>query len=87
MKAEKLQLTWYTKSAVNEFAFLQVKAIETAGAFMDWGLDKDLLVPFREQRQRMEKGRWYVWYICMLMIKRADWWGPIKSNKGFKMNI
>lgn len=51
------------KVLLNEFAFLQVKAVETVGAFMDWGLDKDLMVPFREQRQRMEKGRWYVIFL------------------------
>jgi len=62
-EGRKIATNLIPKLLVNEFAFLQVKAIETAGAFMDWGLDKDLLVPFREQRQRMEKGRWYVIYL------------------------
>jgi predicted RNA-binding protein (virulence factor B family) len=30
---------------------------------MDWGLEKELLVPFREQRQKMEAGRWYIVYL------------------------
>lgn len=51
------------KAMVGEFAFLQVAAVNNVGAFMDWGLMKDLLVPFREQKVRMEKGRYYVVYI------------------------
>ncbi len=62
-EGRKVATNLIPKVLVNEFAFLQVKAIETVGAFMDWGLDKDLLVPFREQRQRMERGRWYVVYM------------------------
>jgi uncharacterized protein len=68
-EGRKVATNLIPKVLVNEFAFLQVKAIETAGAFMDWGLDKDLLVPFREQRQRMEKGRWYV--VCMYIDEKT----------------
>ena len=38
---------------VGEFAWMKVVATSSVGAFMDWGLRKDLLVPFREQRDRM----------------------------------
>jgi uncharacterized protein len=48
------------KAKVGEFAFLKVKDVNKTGAFMDWGLDKDLLVPFGEQKMKMEIGRWYV---------------------------
>jgi predicted RNA-binding protein (virulence factor B family) len=48
---------------LHEFALLRVTAIETVGAFMDWGLEKDLMVPFKEQRQRLEVDRWYVVYL------------------------
>lgn len=51
------------KIKLNEFALLEVAAVEEAGAFMDWGLEKQLLVPYREQRQKMELGRWYVIYL------------------------
>jgi len=51
------------KILLNEFALLQVKAVTDVGAFMDWGLDKDLMVPFSEQKQRMEEGRWYIVYL------------------------
>ena len=45
---------------VNEFQFLRVTEVSEFGAFLDWGLEKHLLVPFREQRGRMEEGEWYV---------------------------
>ncbi len=48
---------------LHEFAQLKVKAVTKVGAFMDWGLEKDLMVPFREQKQDMEEGRWYIIYL------------------------
>lgn len=48
------------KITLNEFAFLKVIDVNRFGAFMDWGLEKDLMVPFSEQNQRMEINRWYV---------------------------
>ncbi len=47
---------------VGECAFLSVVDTNRTGAFLDWGLPKDLLVPFREQETRMEKGNAYVVY-------------------------
>ena len=47
---------------VGEFAFLKVVALSPVGAFLDWGLRKDLLVPFREQRDPMEVGKSYLIY-------------------------
>lgn len=48
---------------VGEFAELKVVSVSTVGAFLDWGLQKDLLVPFREQKQKLIKGKSYVVYI------------------------
>ena len=48
---------------VGDFALLKVISVSGIGAFMDWGLMKDLFVPFREQRQKMEEGYSYVVYI------------------------
>ena len=48
---------------VGEFALLRVKAVNSIGAFLDWGLIKDLLVPFREQKMRMVAGRSYIVYV------------------------
>jgi len=45
---------------VGEFACLKVVSVTQTGAFMDWGLPKDLLVPFSEQVHRMEEGKRYV---------------------------
>ena len=50
---------------VGEFARLKVIAVTKIGAFLDWGLPKDLLVPFREQQQKMEEGKSYLVYIYL----------------------
>lgn len=47
---------------VGEFAYLKVVAVSQVGAFLDWGLRKDLLVPFREQRDPMVEGKFYLVY-------------------------
>ena len=48
---------------VGEFTLLRAKAVNTVGAFMDWGLDKDLLVPYREQKARMVVDKFYLVYV------------------------
>jgi len=45
---------------VGEFALLKAVSVNRIGAFMNWGLPKDLLVPFDEQRPRMEEDKSYV---------------------------
>lgn len=47
------------------FAYLRVKEVVTIGAFLDWGLEKDLLVPYREQEPRMEFGKRYMVYLYL----------------------
>ncbi|MEC7772036.1 MAG: S1-like domain-containing RNA-binding protein [Bacteroidota bacterium] len=49
----------------NGFACLEVVEVGAYGAFMDWGLEKHLLVPFREQSQRMEEGNKYIVHCYM----------------------
>ena len=44
---------------------LRVNAVNNVGAFLDWGLMKDLLVPFREQKMNMVAGRSYLVYVYM----------------------
>lgn len=51
------------KIHMHEFGLLQVKEMTQLGAFLDWGLEKDLMVPFSEQKVNMETGRWYVVYL------------------------
>lgn len=48
------------KVRVGEFAYLKVIDSNSVGAFLDWGLDKDLLVPFAEQHKPMEVGKFYL---------------------------
>ncbi|MES2620916.1 MAG: S1-like domain-containing RNA-binding protein [Bacteroidota bacterium] len=50
-------------AVVGEAAYLLVKEITKIGAFLDWGLDKDLFLPFREQAERVEVGRHYLVYV------------------------
>jgi len=48
---------------VGECAWLKVVSLSKVGAFLDWGLPKDLLVPFAEQRSPMQAGRHYLVYL------------------------
>lgn len=48
---------------VGEFELLRVTETNQVGAFMNWGLLKELLVPFKEQKVKMEKGRSYIVYV------------------------
>ena len=48
---------------VGQFNLLRVSSVEKVGAFMDWGLSKDLLVPFGEQKLRLQAGRSYIVYV------------------------
>ncbi len=50
---------------VGDFALLRVKETSKVGAFLDWGLPKDLLVPFREQRVPMKAGLWYLVHVYL----------------------
>lgn len=56
--------TEHPHATIGQFCLLRVKAVNAVGAFLDWGLvAKDLLVPFREQRVRMQAGRSYIVYV------------------------
>ena len=50
---------------LDEFAYLKVNQLNKFGAFLDWGLPKDLMVPFSEQNERMEEGRSYIIFMFM----------------------
>ena len=53
-------------AVVGEFAYLQVKDVnQNIGAFLDWGLAKDLLLPFREQDIPVRARQWVVVYVCL----------------------
>ena len=48
---------------VGDFACLRVSWVNQFGAFLDWGLMKDLFVPFREQKAKMVRGRSYIVHV------------------------
>lgn len=48
---------------LEHFACLRVNAVTEIGAFLDWGLEKDLFVPFSEQKFKMEAEKYYVVYV------------------------
>lgn len=50
---------------VNEFGYLWVKEVTKYGVFLDWGIERDLFVPFREQLKKMESDRAYVVYMYL----------------------
>lgn len=63
-QSERLVGTLETPLArVGDFAFLRVAWVNEFGAFLDWGLMKDLFVPFREQKMRMQQERSYLVHI------------------------
>lgn len=58
------------KVMVGECALLEVKEVNQVGAFLDWGLLKDLLVPYSEQHKPMEAGRSYV--VCVYLDNKTQ---------------
>ena len=57
------------KVQLGEFAYLPVVDVNNNGAFLDWGLPKDLFVPFGEQHRPMEMGRSYIVYVYLDKVK------------------
>ena len=55
--------TEHPYAKVGQFASLEVAWVNQFGAFLNWGLMKDLFCPFREQKRRMEQGNHYIVYI------------------------
>lgn len=51
------------KAKVGDFACLNVAWVNQYGAFLDWGLMKDLFCPFREQKKRMREGESYIVHV------------------------
>lgn len=50
---------------INDFAFLRVNYINQFGAFLDWGLEKDIFAPFQEQARKMEVGKRYMVHLYL----------------------
>ncbi len=57
--------TIHPSITLHEFALLKAQEVNNFGAFMDWGLPKDLLVPFSEQSHKINPGEWHVIYLYL----------------------
>lgn len=68
-KDRLISTTRTPKVTLEEFAPLKVVDITKVGAFLDWGLEKDLLLPYTEQTAKIQKGRTYLTY---LYIDKSD---------------
>lgn len=66
----KVATTLQPKILLHQFAYLRVTHVNAYGAFLDWGMEKELFVAFREQPKRMEAGRSYV--VCMYHDEESD---------------
>lgn len=63
---ERIVATTETPYAeVGGFARMKVNKVERVGAFLDWGVSKELLVPFSEQKVKMEAGRYYFAHVFL----------------------
>jgi len=63
-----------------EFAVLRCNQVSEHGAFLDWGMVKELFCPFREQAFKMKKGGWYLVY-CFVDEKTERLVASSKTNK------
>jgi len=55
---------------VGDIAYLKVKQVDRYGAFLEWGIPKDLFIPYREQHVEMEEGRSYL--VKVLLDEMSD---------------
>lgn len=86
----RVATTLEPKAMVGDFAYLEVAWVNEFGAFLDWGLMKDLFCPFREQKKRMETGRSYIVHVhldeesyrIMASAKIEKWLENDKLAKG-----
>jgi len=69
-EGRKIATNLTTKINLHEFALLQVTAVTDVGAFLDWGMEKELFVPFTEQRPKMKVGRRYI--VCLDLDTKTD---------------
>ncbi|PTY02140.1 GntR family transcriptional regulator [Opitutaceae bacterium EW11] len=85
-------------ATVGEYAYLRVVGVSpSGGCFLDWGLDKDLLLPAREQTQRLQNGAWVVVHVGLdsrtdrvIASMRLDRWldpAPPAYEQGQKVDL
>jgi uncharacterized protein len=74
------------KIRLNSFAFLKAIDVNQYGAFFDWGMEKDLLVPFAEQANPVAGGKTYLVYLYKDEVTNRLV-GTTKLGKHIKKNI
>lgn len=82
------ELTATTKrphAVLGDFAPLKVVDLSRHGAFVDWGLGKDLLIPFREQMHELEVGDVVVVKVCLGLFGRVI--GATKLSDHFDRDV
>lgn len=62
-KGRLIATTAQPLATVGEFKFMKVNSVNETGAFLEWGIMKDLLVPYKEQKMPMQEGKWYIVYV------------------------
>lgn len=82
---------------VGEFAVMQCVQTLPSGAFLDWGIIKDLFVPYKEQKGKMQEGKRYLIYVFRneetgqvtgtTKFKRNPTYQNLPFNKGDKVSI
>ncbi|GHV15812.1 GntR family transcriptional regulator [Fibrobacterales bacterium] len=75
-EARPVATTQKAKAKVGEFAVLKVKDVNDAGAFLDWGLDKDLILPYNNQLGELVAGD-----LCVVHIHLDERSGRITSTE------
>ncbi|KAA5825751.1 GntR family transcriptional regulator [Algibacter amylolyticus] len=65
---------------INEFALLRCNQVTDYGAFLDWGLVKELFCPFSEQAFKMKQGGWYLVH-CYIDEKTDRLVASSKTNR------
>lgn len=83
------------KIEFNEFAYLEVVATTSVGAFLDWGMEKDLFVPFKEQHNQLVEGEFAVVYLfrdevtdrLLASAKISKWLEKTEIALGFNTQV
>ncbi len=79
-KGSLLATTEIPNTFVGEFGFLKVIETQHFGAFMDWGVKKDLFIPENEQREKLNRGESYLVRVC-IDERTEKIYGTTKINK------
>lgn len=77
-----LATTETPKAMVGEMAYLQVVEVNKVGAFLDWGLPKDLLLPYGEQKERLYEGDW-----CSVFVYKDKYADRVVASQRLNRHI